>query len=95
MIKNFLLLYLILSFTNLNAQFNNCLYSNINSIDDKIIIKKNVDDIEIKSIVVNISEKLNIDYNFTIYNYPNFNNCAALNYYGHKVIIYDPMFLKK
>ncbi|RTL14157.1 MAG: hypothetical protein EKK56_01945 [Flavobacteriaceae bacterium] len=95
MIRNFLLLYLILSFSNLNAQFNNCLYSNINSIDDKIIINKNVDDLEIKSIVLNISEKLNIDYNFTIYNYPNFNNCAALNYYGHKIIIYDPIFLKK
>lgn len=93
--KKILQLYLLLSISNLNAQFQTCLYSNTSLLDDKIIINKNVDDFEIKSIVLNISEKLNIDYNFTIYNYPNFNNCAALNYYGHKVIVYDPIFLKK
>ena len=92
-----ILLFFLLSFSIFtNAQLNNlCNYSGSNISVNKLIYDRVPNDNFISGIIKEIENSINISGNFIVFNYPGYDNCAALNYYGSRIIVYDPQFLLK
>ena len=90
-----ILLFFLLTFSILtNAQLNNlCNYSGSNISENKLIYDRVPNDNFISGIIKEIENSINISGNFIVFNYPGYDNCAALNYYGSRIIVYDPQFL--
>lgn len=94
--KQILLFFLLIFSTSTKAQLNNLCNYTINNISEKKLIYNRVpNDIFISGIIKEIENSIKISGNFLLFNYPGYNNCAALNYYGSRIIIYDPQFLLK
>lgn len=92
-----LLLYSLLTISiYTEAQINSlCNYSKKNNSESILIYDRAPNDIYISEIIKEIENKTTFKGNFVIFNYPGYDNCAALNYYGSKIIVYDPQFLKR
>lgn len=77
----------------LNAQsFNLCKYTEGN-VSASHIINSLPNDDNIIEMVNSIKNIIEVPDTFITVNSPGFNNCAAMIYYGKKLIIYDPEFL--
>jgi hypothetical protein len=77
------------------AQLNNlCNYSDSKISENKLLYDRVPNDTYITGIIKEIENSINISGNFIVFNYPGYNNCAALNYYGSRIIVYDPHFLQ-
>lgn len=90
----FFSLFTISIFTN--AQLSNlCNYSESKISESKLLYDRVPNDTYITGIIKEIENSIKISGNFIVFNYPGYDNCAALNYYGSRIIVYDPQFLQK
>lgn len=79
-----------------NAQISNlCNYSESKISESKLLYDRVPNDTYISGIIKEIENSIKISGNFIVFNYPGYDNCAALNYYGSRIIVYDPQFLQK
>ena len=82
--------------TYANAQISNlCNYSESKISESKLLYDRVPNDTYISGIIKEIENSIKISGNFIVFNYPGYDNCAALNYYGSRIIVYDPQFLQK
>lgn len=93
--KKLALLVILVSNLAFSQVTNLCAYSNGTIPSPSELIGSNqINDDYIVEILNSIKKSIGIeDYNFVIYRWKGFNNCAAANYYGSRLIIYDPDFL--
>ncbi|MBW1618157.1 hypothetical protein [Empedobacter falsenii] len=93
--NNVTLILLFFSSYIFSQNVNVCNYSNSNISEIELIFSSTPNDRLILEIVNEIEESIGVQNNFIVINKSDFNNCAALNYFGSRVIIYDFEFLKR
>lgn len=94
--KNGIILILLFFSNNVISQsVNICNYSNSNISEIDLFFSNTPNDKLVLEIVNEIEKSIGIQNNFVVINKLDFNNCAALNYFGSRVIIYDFEFLKR